>query len=416
MFNGVKGGYIYIGFRETYTMTTTAIPGTKYRIESIDILRGLIMLIMALDHTRDYIHLNNPNPTDLATTTPILFFTRWITHFCAPLFIFLSGISAQLAGTRRTKAQLSAFLIKRGLWLIVVEVVVISFALTLDPGYHLVMLLVFWSIGASMIILGLLIWLPLPVIALIGAALLFGHDLFDYSLVAMPKDGSGRVLLNLFFTARGTIVQLDKTHILGDFYALLPWTALMLLGYTFGTIYASVFDADRRKRILLSSGIALIALFIFLRAFNLYGDPAPWAVQKTTALTIISFFNLSKQPPSLLYVCMTLGPGLLMLVLFERVKNRLTRIFIVYGSVPFFYFVLHLYIIRAINLIVFFAMGFNGKDAGIGKGLGFGPKGYGLNLFGVYLVWLVVIAALYLPCRWFSKYKRTHSKWWLSYL
>ncbi len=397
-------------------MTTTAIPGTKYRIESIDILRGLIMLIMALDHTRDYFHLNNPNPTDLATTTPILFFTRWITHFCAPLFIFLSGISAHLAGTRRTKAQLSAFLIKRGLWLIVVEIVVISFALTLDPGYHFVMLLVFWSIGASMVILGLLIWLPLPVIALIGAALLLGHDLFDYSFITLPTTGSAGFLWNLFFTARGTIVQLDKTHILGDFYALLPWTALMLLGYAFGAIYTSSFDAGRRKRILLGSGIALIAVFIFLRAFNLYGDPVPWAVQKTTALTVISFFNLSKQPPSLLYVCMTLGPGLLMLVLFERLKNGLTRIFIVYGSVPFFYFVLHLYLIRAINLIVFFAMGYTGRDAGIGKGLAFGPKGFGFNLFGVYIVWLVVIATLYLPCRWFSKYKKTHSQWWLSYL
>jgi uncharacterized membrane protein len=397
-------------------MTTTAIPGTNYRIESIDILRGLIMLIMALDHTRDYIHLNNPNPVDLATTTPILFFTRWITHFCAPLFIFLSGISAHLAGARRTKAQLSAFLIKRGLWLIVVEIVVISFALTLDPGYHFVMLLVFWSIGASMIILGLLIWLPLPVIAVIGAVLLLGHDILDYSFITLPKSGTAGVLWNLFFTARGTIDPIDKTHILGDFYALLPWTALMLLGYTFGTIYTSSFDAGRRKRILLSSGAALIALFIFLRAFNLYGDPAPWAVQKTTALTIISFFNLSKQPPSLLYVCMTLGPGLLMLVLFERVKDGLTRIFIIYGSVPFFYFVIHLYLIRVINIIVFFAMGYTGKDAGIGKGLAFGPKGFGFNLFGVYIVWLVVIATLYLPCRWFSKYKKTHSQWWLSYL
>lgn len=397
-------------------MTALTEPGPKQRITSIDILRGLIMLIMALDHTRDYIHLNNPSPTDLATTTPILFFTRWITHFCAPLFIFLSGISAHLAGTRRTKAQLSAFLIKRGLWLIVMEVVVISFALTLDPGYHFVMLLVFWSIGASMIILGLLIWLPLPVIALIGAILLFGHDILDYSFITLPKSGTAGVLWNLFFTARGIIDPIDKTHILGDFYALLPWTALMLLGYAFGTIYTSSFDADRRKRILMRSGIALIALFIFLRAFNLYGDPAPWAVQKTTALTIISFFNLSKQPPSLLYVCMTLGPGLLMLVLFESVKNRLTRIFIVYGSVPFFYFVLHLYLIRVINIIVFFAMGYTGKDAGIGNGLAFGPRGYGFNLFGVYLVWLVVVATLYFPCRWYSKYKRTHHQWWLSYL
>lgn len=232
-------------------MTALTGPGQKQRIPSIDILRGLIMLVMALDHTRDYIHLNNPSPTDLATTTPILFFTRWITHFCAPLFIFLSGISAHIAGTRRTKARLSAFLIKRGLWLIVIEIAVISFALTLDPGYHFVMLLVFWSIGASMIILGLLIWLPLPLIAIIGAVLLLGHDILDYNFIALPKSGTAGVLWNLFFTARGTIDPIDKTHILGDFYALLPWTALMLLGYTFGTIYTSSFDADRRKDIAL---------------------------------------------------------------------------------------------------------------------------------------------------------------------
>jgi uncharacterized membrane protein len=395
---------------------TTAIPGTKYRIESIDILRGLIMLLMAIDHTRDFFQKGNPNPVDLSVTTPILFFTRWITHFCAPLFMFLSGISAHLAGTRRTKAQLSVFLIKRGLWLILLEVVLISLILTLDPGYHFVMLLVFWSIGASMVILGLLIWLPLPVIAVIGAVLLFGHDILDYNFITVPKSGTAGVLWNLFFTARGTIDPIDKTHILGDFYPLLPWTALMLLGYAFGKIYTSSFNADRRKRILLNSGMLLIALFIFLRLFNIYGDPAPWAVQKSTALTIISFFNLSKQPPSLLYVCMTLGPGLLMLVLFERVKNRLTRIFIIYGSVPFFYFVLHLFLIRAINVIVFFAMGYTGKDINAGKGFAFGPDGFGFNLLGVYIVWLVVITALYLPCRWFSKYKKTHSQRWLSYL
>jgi len=371
---------------------------------------------MAIDHTRDFFHKGGINPTDLAVTTPILFFTRWITHFCAALFVFLSGVSAHLAGTRRTKAQLSAFLIKRGLWLVFIEVVVVTFGLTLDVGYHFIVLQVIWAIGASMIILGLLVWLPMPVIATIGALLFFGHDIFDFSFIKLPQAGAAGFLWKLFFTAQASFIQLDKTHVLGIFYAMLPWTGVMLVGYAFGTIYKSSFDAVRRKKILLSSGIVLIALFIFLRSFNLYGDPSPWAVQKTTALTVISFFNVSKYPPSLLYLCMTIGPGLLLLVWFERAKNGLTHIFVIYGTVPFFYYILHFYLIRAVNIIVFFIMGYTSKDIGIGKGLGFGPKGFGFDLFGVYVVWFCVISALYLPCRWYFKYKRTHHQWWLSYL
>ena len=395
-------------------MTESAIPVTRQRIESIDIVRGLIMLIMAIDHVRDYFHKGGINPTDLAQTTPILFFTRWITHFCAPLFVFLSGVSAQLAGTRRTKSQLSGFLIKRGLWLVFIELVVITFALSLDPGYHFIILQVIWAIGTSMILLGLLVWLPLPVIAAVGVVLVFGHDILDY--VKLPDKGAAAFEWKLFFTAPG-IFPIDKTHILGDFYAMLPWTGVMLLGYTAGTIYKSTFDADKRKKILRITGLALIALFIILRAFNLYGDPAPWSVQKTTTLTIISFFNVSKYPPSLLYLCMTIGPGLLLLSSIENVSNRLTRIFLVYGTVPFFYYVLHFYLIRVYNIIIFYAMGYTGKDIVNPKGgPAFEPLNFGFNLFGVYVVWFCVIAALYLPCRWFSKYRKTHHQWWLSYL
>jgi len=395
-------------------MVALAEPGPKQRIESIDILRGLIMLIMAIDHTRDFFHKGGIDPTDLSVTTPFLFFTRWITHFCAPLFVFLSGISAHLAGTRRTKSQLSAFLIKRGLWLVLIEVVVITFALTLDPGYHFIVFQVIWAIGTSMVILGLLVWLPLPAIAAIGVVLFFGHDILDY--IKLPREGAAAFEWKLFFTARGFIFPLDKTHILGDFYAMLPWTGVMLLGYSFGQTYRSSFDALKRKKMLLISGFSLIGLFVILRLFNIYGDPAPWSAQKTTALTIISFFNVSKYPPSLIYLCMTIGPGLLLLILFERVSNRLTRIFVIYGSVPFFYYVLHFYLIRVYNLILFFAMGYTSKDIASGKGFSFVPPTFGFSLLGVYVVWFCVVAALYLPCRWYFKYKRTHHQWWLSYL
>ena len=393
-------------------MPATTIPTTKYRIESIDILRGLIMLIMALDHTRDFFHLNSPNATDLATTTPILFFTRWITHFCAALFVFLSGVSANLAGSRRTKKQMSAFLIKRGLWLIVVEFVLITFAFTLDPLYHVLIFQVIWVIGVSMVIMALLIWLPLPVIAIIGGLLFFGHDIFDF--IKLPATGESGLLWKTFFTASASVYQADKTHSLFILYAILPWTGVMIAGYVMGQVYRPSFDPARRKKILFTSGITLVLLFVVFRAFNIYGDPAPWATQKTAVLSVISFFNISKYPPSLMYLCMTIGPGLLLLSTIEKTNNKFTRILIVYGNVPFFYYVLHFYLLRILNIILFFAQGFTTKD--IRPPFFFRPAEFGLNLFGVYVAWLLAIAALYLPCRWYSNYKKTHRQWWLSYL
>jgi len=393
-------------------MSTTTIPGTKYRIESIDILRGLIMLIMALDHTRDFFHLHSPNATDLATTTPMLFFTRWITHFCAALFVFLSGISANLAGTRRTKKELSLFLIKRGLWLVVVEFIPITFGFTLDPLFRLLIFQVIWAIGMSMIILGLLIWLPLPAIAVIAGLLFFGHDILDF--IKLPTTGAAGFLWKLFFTAFGSFYQLDKTHGILLMYAILAWTGVMLAGYVIGQVYRSSFDAAKRKKILFTSGIVLVVLFIILRTFNIYGDPAPWAGQKTFALSAISFFNVSKYPPSLMYLCMTIGPGLVLLSAAEKIDNRITRVLIVYGNVPFFYYVLHFYVLKAFNIILFYIQGFTAKD--ITLPFYFRPAEFGVNLFGVYLVWLLTIATLYLPCRWYSRYKSNHRQWWLSYL
>src|SRR5665213_590361 len=197
-------------------MTIASAPAPKYRIESIDILRGLIMLIMALDHTRDYLHLTSPlsSPTNVVTTTPILFFTRWVTHFCAPNFVFLSGISAYIAGTRRTKKELSAFLIKRGLWLILVELVLVTFALTFNPLYNVLVLQVIWVIGFSMILMGLLVRAPLIVFGIIGGIIVFGHNILDF--VPLPKTGAGNVLMTLFFTAFGSVIPLNSTHIILD--------------------------------------------------------------------------------------------------------------------------------------------------------------------------------------------------------
>jgi uncharacterized membrane protein len=390
----------------------------KYRIESIDVVRGIVMLIMAIDHVRDIFHAGHPEPTDLSVTTPILFFTRWITHFCAPTFVFLSGMSAYLAGTRRTLNQFSAFLLKRGAWLIVVEVVLITFGITLNPRYNVLILQVIWAIGGSMILLGLAVRLRLSAVAIgiIGAVVFFGHNIFDVVNVGSLKNA---VYWRMLVSAAGfnSFIPLDKTHVMLAAYALLPWTGVMFCGYYFGTFYRSSFNATRRRSILLYSGLALLALFFVFRYFNIYGDPSPWKVQKTTTLTIISFFDVTKYPCSLIYLSMTLGCALILLSRAELVKNAFTGILVVYGNVPFFYYVCHWYLIQAIHVILFFAAGFKASQV-VAPNVPFlfSPPNFGFGLGVVYLIWLFVIVALYLPCRWYSQYKKNHQQWWLSYV
>lgn len=375
------------------------------------------MLIMAIDHTREYFHKGaiTYNPTDLATTYPALFFTRWITHFCAPIFVFLSGISAYLAGSRRTKGQLSGFLIKRGLWLVFVELVLITFALSLNPLYNAFALQVIWAIGVSMIILGILVWLPLWAIGTIGVILIVGHDLLMQ--IKLPPNSLEDTLLKVFFTAQGFVAPLDKSHFVFVLYAILPWTGIMLLGYTFGTLYKTGSNPAGRQKFLLYSAGGLMLLFIGLRYSNAYGDPAPWAVQKDGLFTLMSFINVSKYPPSLLYSCLTLSVGLFVLAVTENARGKLAAFFKVYGSVPFFYYVLHFYLIRILSVVLFFAQGFKSSQI-ITPNMPFlfSPPGMGLNLGYTYLVWLGIILLLYYPCRWFSKYKQHHKQWWLSYL
>ncbi|TWJ01565.1 putative membrane protein [Mucilaginibacter frigoritolerans] len=398
-------------------MATDAQLLVKKRISSIDILRGAIMLIMALDHVRDFFHHVGPNsdPTDMATTTPILFFTRWITHFCAPTFVFLSGVSAHLAGIKRTKSELSAFLIKRGLWLVFVEVVILTFAFSLNPFYNVFILQVLWAIGLSMILLGLVVRAPLTVIAVLGGLIFFCHDILDY--VTFPKSGVAANLDNLFLVARGSVIPLGGNRFAFDLYAIIPWTGVMFLGYVFGKLYTPAFTQQKRKKILLYTGIGALALFLVLRIINKYGDPNPWAIQRDGVYTVLSFFNVSKYPPSLLYSFMTIGTSLVILSLIENVQNKFTNILIIYGNVPFFYYVLHFYLIRSLDVILFFASGYH-TDQILSKDSPFlfKPADMGFNLGGVYLVWLLVIVILYFPCRWFSKYKKTHHQWWLSYL
>ena len=392
-------------------------PSGKQRIQSIDVLRGAVMLIMALDHTRDFLHNAgiNGDPTDMATTTPILFFTRWITHFCAPNFVFLSGISAYLAGQRRTGSELSAFLIRRGLWIICVELVLISFVFSLNPLYNYFVLQVLWAIGFSMIILGLLVRTNLTVIGITGALIFFGHNILDY--LQLPKTGIGNTLFRLFFTAQGTVLQLNPTHFIFDLYAVGPWLSIMLLGYVCGVLFKPSFDAQRRRKILLYTGLCAVSAFVILRLINHYGDPSPWSVQRNGVYTTLSFFNVSKYPPSLLYSTMTIGTGLIVLSLTENAFGKFATILKVYGSVPFFYYIPHFYLIRLISVITFFATGHTvSQIVTPNSPFLFSATNSGFNLGVVYLFWFGVIATLYFPCRWFSKYKQTHKQWWLSYL
>jgi uncharacterized membrane protein len=394
----------------------SALPQTKQRVQSIDILRGIVMLIMAIDHTRDFFHITafTDSPTNFDTTTPQLFFTRWITHFCAPAFVFLSGTSAFLAGQKKSKKELSAFLIKRGLWLVFIEVTVMTLAFTFNPLYNLLIWQVIWAIGWSMVILGLLVRTSLKIIIALGFIIVFGHDIIDF--IQIPKQGTESVLMNIFFTAFGTRIQMNDTHFIFDLYAIIPWTGVMLLGYGFGIVYKQA-DAIKRRKIILTLGFAVTIFFIVLRYINSYGDPSHWLIQKNGLFTFLSFLNASKYPPSLCYLSMTLGPALIVLSLTETVQNKFSKILCIYGRVPFFYYVLHFYLIHIICVILFFATGHSSKDiVDLNTPFLFRPQHFGFSLPIVYLIWLFIIVVLYKPCKWFDNYRRTHHQWWLSYL
>jgi uncharacterized membrane protein len=393
------------------------LTAAKGRVQSIDILRGIVMVLMALDHTRDFFHNTafTADPLNPATTTPALYFTRWITHFCAPTFLFLAGISAYLVGKRRSKPELSGFLIKRGLWLILVEMVLVTFALTFNPLYNNIFLQVIWAIGISMVILGLVVRLPYPVIFALAVLILAGHNLLDYPEAARKNDVG--FFWDLVHNGRFDTYLLAPNYRLVIIYAFLPWTGIMLMGYCAGRLFEPTFDPDRRKKILISVGFGAIALFIVLRLINGYGNPFPWQPQDSALQTFYSFMNIQKYPPSLMYACITLGPALIVLALLENVQNRFTAFVRVFGRVPFFYYVIHFYVIHILTVIAFYLSGYGSNDI-VSQQVPFlfRPLNFGYDLWAVYLVWALLIAMLYPLCKWYDRYKSTHFQWWLSYL
>ena len=386
------------------------------RIESIDILRGAIIIIMALDHSRDLFHKDGlaGNPLDPGTTTPILYFTRWITHFCAPTFVFLCGLSAWLQGRRKSKKELSLFLIKRGLWLIIADLLIMSFAFTADIHYSLFVLETLWSIGISMVILGLVIRLPFNVIFALGLIIVFGHNLIDFA-----ERTADAVPIWWRLLHRTGMIPLWDGHILLVLYPFLAWTGLMFLGYCCGKLFTDM-DFQQRKKVLLCTGIGAILFFIALRAANFYGDPSKWEHGETPMRTFYSFMNVQKYPPSLLFLCATIGGMMIALALIKNTQTRITKIISIYGRVPFFFFIVHFYLLHIGAIIFYLARGHSfseGMKGLPGLPFKFAVPGEGFTLGESYIVWVAIIIIMYPLCKWFDQYKRNHrEKKWLSYL
>jgi uncharacterized membrane protein len=389
---------------------TSSSQSVRNRIESVDVVRGLIMVIMALDHTRDYFGMPGANPTDVATTTAALFFTRWITHFCAPTFFLLTGTGAFLSLSKQSPRQLSRFLFTRGLWLIFLEVVVLRFMMQFNVDYRVTMLTVLWALGCAMIVLSALVFLRVSIVAAIGLVLIVGHNAFDGVRSANP--------IWSILHSPGFLLN-TPDHALFLSYPIIPWIGVTAVGYALGQIYR--WPAGRRERWLLKAGMGVTLAFFALRGINGYGDPVKWSAQTSAAFTVISFFNVNKYPPSLLFLLMTLGPVLLFLWAVDSGTPRVLEPARIIGKVPMFYFLVHFPLIHLIAVGVCYAL--NGsahwmfESPSLDKFPFTPPPVWGFSLPIVYLVWAVVVVVSYPLCRWYAGVKQRRADlWWLSYL
>jgi uncharacterized membrane protein len=386
------------------------LPSGRARLESIDVLRGVIMVIMALDHTRDFFGIPGQNPTDLAHASAALFLTRWITYFCAPVFFLLTGTGAYLSLRKKSRGELSGFLLSRGLWLIFLEVVVVRcFAYQFNVDYRVTMLLVLWALGWAMITLAALVRLPATMVTAFGVALIAGHNLLDGIRSANP--------LWSILHAPGFVLNTPE-HVVFVAYPLIPWIGVTAVGYGLGQIYA--WDADRRRTFLLRLGLALSLAFLVIRGLNVYGDPARWTPQKSALFTVLSFLSTTKYPPSLLFLLMTLGLALIFLGWIDRRTPGILRPALTIGKVPLFYYLLHFALIHLLAVLTCYAR--NGSAHWMFESPDLAhypfsaPPVWGFSLPGVYLVWALVVLAMYPACRWFASLKARRNDAWLSYL
>lgn len=384
------------------------------RLHTIDVVRGIVMIIMALDHVRDLMHVTGltQDPTDLSTTTTALFFTRWITHLCAPSFVFLSGTSAYLTFKNQNNlAQTKNFLLTRGLWLMLLEVTVINFAFWFDIHFRTIMLQVIFAIGLGFVTLSFLLKIPSKIIGIIGVSIVILHGLTF--LVPIPKDVGLAVGWSFLF--RSNVFTLTPNFTLATLYPFIPWLGILLSGFAFGRVFEQ--PAMVRRKNLWQSAFITLGLFVVIRLINFYGDPVPWAVQKTHLFTFLSFINVFKYPPSLLYTLLMLGIMFVLLAVADTKPTWFSNLLATYGKVPMFYYLLHWYLIHTLMFGMVFLQGFSWKDIPIGT-FSFGrPPNSGVELGVVYMVWAGVVVALYPICRWYAQYKATHKEIkWLSYL
>ena len=410
--------------RKLATNTPTAPDVPLGRVVSLDIMRGLVMVIMALDHTRDFFTILRFEPEDITRTYYALFFTRWITHFCAPLFFFLAGTGAFFYGHRRTPQALSRFLWTRGLWLIFIEFTVVGTAWTfLIPGGFFG---VIWALGACMVLMALIVRIPLRWIGTLAGVVIVGHDLLD---PIRPKQlGSLGWIWRILHSRGGVLLPFHIQQFV--LFPIIPWVAVMAAGYVFGAVY--LLPKERRAKLIGQIGLALTVAFIVLRLTNFYGNPpaglggvsqGPWHVMPTFEKTAILFLDVEKYPPSLQFLLMTLGPSLLLLAwLDKRVDqgsgvSRALSPLLTFGRVPMFFYILHLYLIHLLAVLV--AVSFHQPVSWLFHGgffMGEVPDGWGFGLPFVYLMWITVVVILYFPCRWFEGVKQRRKDWWLSYI
>ena len=382
---------------------------TRARIKSIDTVRGVIMVLMALDHTRDFFGVAGISPTNLDQASAALFFTRWITNICAPVFFLLTGIGAYLSLRKKSTSELSRFLFTRGLWLIFLEQVVMrGFGWQFNFDYKVSMLVVLWALAWAMIFLSALVYLPTKLVTSIGILMIVGHNLLDSIRSSSP--------LFSILHAPGFVVN-NPQHVVFVAYPLIPWIGVTAAGYGLGQIYS--WPAERRQTFLLRMGIILTAAFVVLRGINIYGDPLRWSVQKSALFTVLSFLNTVKYPPSLLFLLMTLGPAMLLLWALDGDTPTWLRPAHTIGKVPLFYFLLHVPLIHVLAIIVCYLrygqVHWMFESPGIGQFPISPPPGWGFSLPIVYLVWIFVVVALYPLCAWFAALKQRRNDAWLSY-
>lgn len=378
------------------------------RVASVDVVRGSVMVLMALDHVRDYVTNLRFQPENLERGSAALFATRWVTHFCAPAFFLLAGFGVGLAMQRGKPAGgMSRYLITRGLWLLVLELVITpvgwQFGFDLVPAFALVL----WALGWSMIVMAGLVHLPRAVVAIVSVLLIGGHNLFD---AVRPPDFGRLAPLWQFLHVPGFVIP----DVLFVGYPLVPWVAVMALGYLLADVYAM--PGERRRKTLIIAGVAAVALFVALRAVNGYGNAQPWSQQRTPALTVASFLNVQKYPPSLLYLLMTLGPVLVALALTERARGPVARRLGVYGRVPLFFYVGHIFVAHLVAMALALVQSGELRRVPIIHNPAAIPDTHGVGLPGVYLAWAIVVALMYFPCVRFARLKETRRDWWIRYL